>query len=245
MGFYEGIAARYDQIVDSGEREASARRFVGRLLEGHAVGSALDVACGTGLYARALAERGVQVTAADLSEAMLHQGRARAPAGGAPITWLQAPMQEIAERVRGPFDAVLCMGNSLPHLLEDGELAKTLRGFRRLLSADGVVVAQVLNYDRILAERRRVVGVTRVGETEYIRFYDFLPGQVRFNVLEIRWQGDQARHELHETALRPYGAAEIAAAASDADFAAAAVHGGLEFEPFEATSESVVLIASA
>ncbi len=244
MGFYEGIAQQYDEIVDPGEREAAARGFVGALLERHSVATALDVACGTGLYARALAEAGVEVTAADLSEEMLAQAKARCPAAGPAITWVQAPMQEIAERVDGRFDAVLCMGNSLPHLLADGELAGTLAGFARLLSPGGVVVAQVLNYDRILAEGDRIVGITRTGQTEYIRFYDFLPGRVRFNILQVRWQQGRPRHELHETTLRPYTAADLTAAAAEAGFSKADLYGGLDFGPFDANSGSVVLVAS-
>ena len=82
-------------------------------------------------------------------------------------------MQELAEKVPGPLDAALCMGNSLPHLLTDADLSAALESFRRVLRPGGLLATQVLNYARVLARGERIVGIDRHGERLYVRFYDF------------------------------------------------------------------------
>lgn len=246
MSFYDELADEYDTIVNAPARLRAVTRFADWLLGGRTVRRVLEVACGTGLYARVLASRGLAVTAADVSEAMVAKAQAAPPATGqAPIDWLCAPMQAIAQHAPGPFDAVLCMGNSLPHLLADDDLAAALASFHRVLAAGGLAVIQLLNYGRILAGGERIVGITRHGDREYVRFYDFLDGRVRFNILGIRWTGDRCEHQLHQTILRPYRADEVRDALLAAGFARVDLLGALDGQPFDpAASDTVVVIGS-
>ncbi len=77
--------------------------------------SILDVPCGSGRHALALASMGFAVTGIDLSEASL--GRAEALArsarlgAGAEVRFARANMLEL--EVARPTDALLCLGNSL------------------------------------------------------------------------------------------------------------------------------------
>ncbi|MHC4984868.1 MAG: class I SAM-dependent methyltransferase [Planctomycetota bacterium] len=242
MDFYDQIAAEYDRIVAQGDRAEGARRFVASLAERHALTSAVDVACGTGLYAQALAEHGADVVAADISEPMLQQ--ARLAVDDPRIRWVCAPMQALADHVDGPVDAVLCMGNSLPHLLTDDDLAATLAGFHSMLAPGGVAVVQLLNYHRLLATGERIVGATRSGDSQYLRFYDFGPDRIQFNVLEMHWTGAQCEHRLHQTPLRPLTAAEVEPAFTAAGFVNVQTFGGLDLSPFVPTeSDQLLLIA--
>ena len=242
MDFYDQIAADYDRIVEQGDRAEDARRFVARLAERHALTSTVDVACGTGLYAQALADHGAAVVAADISEPMLQQ--ARLAVDNPRVRWVCAPMQSLAGHVAGGVDAVLCMGNSLPHLLTDNDLAATLAGFHSMLTPGGIAVVQLLNYQRLLAAGERIVGVTRSGDSQYVRFYDFLTNRVQFNILGMHWSGSQCEHHLHQTPLRPYLAADLGPALIAADFVNVEAFGGLDLSPFQPTeSDQLLLIA--
>jgi len=246
MGFYDSIAGRYDDIVGGVARSDAARQLAAWLIESRGVRRVLDVACGTGLHARALAERGVQVVAADASQAMLQEARGKAGGPGRHIEWLHAPMETIAQSTTGPFDAILCLGNSLPHLLTDTQLHATIRGFGTLLAAGGIAVVQMLNYGRILERQERIVGVTRSENTEYVRFYDFLPENIRFNVLELHWQDGRCRHKLHQTELRPYRAQRLCEAFTDAGFRRPKLYDGWDFSEFDrSVSDGLLLVAHA
>jgi SAM-dependent methyltransferase len=84
------------------------RPAVERLLGDVADARVLEIACGNGLFARRLAERGAQVIATDASAQMLERARAR-PSQGIEYRPLDAadPAQ-LAALGRHAFDAVVC-----------------------------------------------------------------------------------------------------------------------------------------
>jgi glycine/sarcosine N-methyltransferase len=244
MDFYNAIAGDYETIVDAAGRAAGIEAFVGRLIERYSARSAVDVACGTGAYTFALAAAGVKTVGADISEGMVDRARAHAEQIGADIQWHVTGMQDISDHVTEPVDAVLCMGNSLPHILSDDDLAKTIAAFQKLVNPEGVAVVHLLNYDRILADGERIVGITRVDDVEYVRFYDFFHGRLRFNILEVRWAGDRATHKLHSTELRPYRSGELVDAFTQGGFATVETYGTQAFDPFDVDqSDALVLVA--
>ena len=71
--FYGPLADTYDQMTGVESRFRKAEEFLTKLVGSGPLGSVLDVACGTGLYALAAAKLGAAATGADLSAEMLHQ----------------------------------------------------------------------------------------------------------------------------------------------------------------------------
>jgi 2-polyprenyl-6-hydroxyphenyl methylase/3-demethylubiquinone-9 3-methyltransferase len=69
----------------------------------------LDVGCGGGILAEALARQGARVTGIDLSEASLEVARQHAAAQGLEIDYRYENIEQIAEREPGGFDVVTCM----------------------------------------------------------------------------------------------------------------------------------------
>ena len=244
MDFYDQIASQYDQITASARRGPEAEALAQTLVRRYKLKSALDVACGTGLYALALARMGLRVVGSDASRAMLNQARRTARREGLDITWVHSTMQELGERIEGGFDAVLCMGNSIPHLLEDADLEAALRAFHRLVRPGRAVVVQLLNYARILERGERIVGIDRQGEAQYVRFYDFLGPHVRFNILQMVWPDDLCRHRLYSTLLRAYTDADLRQALTRRGFADIKAFSGPRLGPFvPSRSQTLTLVA--
>lgn len=71
-------------------------------------GSALDLGTGPGTQAVRLAQRGFDVTAADISETAIRLAREKAEAQGLSITWQQDDV--LASRLSGPFDLIFDRG---------------------------------------------------------------------------------------------------------------------------------------
>src|SRR6476660_6672757 len=67
-------------------------------------GSALDLGTGPGTQAIQLAQRGFDVTAADISEAAIQRARAQAEAQGLTVTWQQDDI--LSSQLSGPFDLI-------------------------------------------------------------------------------------------------------------------------------------------
>ena len=248
MGFYDNLAADYDSMVGAEARLVRASAFAREVVSRYGVSSALDVACGTGLYALAFSRCTVRSVGADISASMLAEAEKNAAGLGLSVDWVCAPMQRLPEGLQGPFDAITCLGNSIPHLLARADLGAALRSFHELLSPGGVVMIQLLNYDRILRERERIVAVDRSGATGFVRFYDFLAdGLLRFNVLRFGWEvggGEASQPQLDSTVLRPYRSGELRDALSQHGFGRVEACGGLGFGAFETQSSATVLLVA-
>lgn len=242
MDFYDQLAGEYDRMTGAARRGRAAEEFIRELLDRFPVADALDVACGTGLFTLPLAARGVRTVGADLSPGMLDRAKRNAQRAGVDVDWICAPMQELAPKTTRRFDAVLCMGNSLPHLLAEEDLDAAIGGMVGLLQAGGVVVLDLLNYARVLARGERIVGIDRDGDRQYVRFYDFLPDRVRFNVLKIAWDRTACSHELHATLLRPYTARTLADALRRHGCSRVELCAGLDFSPFDPSASETVLL---
>ncbi|NOY80855.1 MAG: class I SAM-dependent methyltransferase [Kiritimatiellaeota bacterium] len=205
MSFYEALADDYDDMTAFDHRMAAAENLVRTILRRRPVESAVDVACGTGLYALALARCGVpKVVGVDLEPAMLAKAARHARNLGVRPHFVAADMERLGAVVDASYDLILCLGNSLPHVLDPSARRRTLEGFRSLLSPGGELLVQTLNFDRILEKSERIVSIDRNMNREFIRFYDFLEsGLVRFNLLRLVWGENGVEHDLQSTLLRP------------------------------------------
>jgi glycine/sarcosine N-methyltransferase len=252
--FYAEIASEYDRITRFAERLQGEQKTLGRWRERYGFNTALDAACGTGLHAIALSRLGVATIAADISAEMITAARRNADkqrdAGpnadsqGARLEFVQENMTRLADRLEGPFDAIFCLGNSLPHLERGGDLEGALSGFARLLAPSGVVVVQLINYAKVLATKERIMAVNADGATHYVRFYDFLGDRVRFNILTIKGPGEKPGYSLTSTILRPYRLPELSAALENAGFARLEAFGDMAFGGFEGLASANLVLAA-
>ena len=242
--FYREMAGQYDRMTRFVQRLPGERAMLEAWRTRHGFRRVLDAACGTGLHAIALAQLGAEVTGADLSPEMLARALYHAEEAGVKVKWIPAAMQTLAQAVEGPFDALLCLGNSLPHLIDREELTATLTGFHRLLAPGGLLLLQWINYDAVLARKRRIVAIHRDGETEFIRFYDFGDPLLRFNILEIDWSLQPPIHRLQSVMLYPWRRVEVEAAVIAAGFGGMEIYGDMERGKYaQARSQNLVLAA--
>jgi 2-polyprenyl-3-methyl-5-hydroxy-6-metoxy-1,4-benzoquinol methylase len=243
--FYEEIADIYDDMTRFDERLDKEITILKSWQQHYGFQTALDVACGTGLHVLALARLGVHVTGADMSDAMLVKARKHAAESEEDIRWIHAPMQQIASRLPGTqYDAIFCLGNSLPHLLDSADLETAFEHFATLLAPGGILVLQLLNYARILAKKERIVGIRQQQNTMFIRFYDFHPPTLTFNLLTVNVQEANCPHTLHSTTLYPYQQEELDRYLGRQALSPIGYYGNMQFQSFDPqTSPDLVIVA--
>jgi len=98
--------------------------------------SLLDVACGSGEFALAMAQRGLRVTGVDQSPEMLAIARRAAEQQKVAVEFLQQDMRALA--VSAPADAATCLYDSLNYLITDADLRQTLAAVAAALRPEGL-----------------------------------------------------------------------------------------------------------
>ncbi len=250
---YDSLSADYDHFVHWPGRLALEMPFIETQL--HALVSedrplrVLDAACGTGMHTIELARRGYLSTGADLSAGMIAQARQNAQAACVQVDFQVAGFGELADRFWG-FDAVLCLGNSLPHLLSEAALASALRDFKACLRPGGLLIIQNRNFDAVLARQERWMNPEPYSEGNqewiFVRFYDFDPdGLISFHIITLARCGVSPwQQKVSSTRLYPQRQAMLEDALKVAGFANVAVFGDLTSNPFDPnTSPNLVLAA--
>ncbi|MCL7939079.1 bifunctional 2-polyprenyl-6-hydroxyphenol methylase/3-demethylubiquinol 3-O-methyltransferase UbiG [Halomonas sp. ATCH28] len=101
----------------------------------------LDVGCGGGILAEAMAHRGADVTGIDLGEAPLAVAREHARESGVAIGYRHASVEEMAAAHPGEFDVVTCL-EMLEHVPNPGSV---VRACAALVKPGGQVFFSTLN----------------------------------------------------------------------------------------------------
>ncbi len=122
----------------------------------------LDCACGIGADAMALARKGFVVTACDGSQAMVAETRRRSERYGIAMTVSRSQWQDLPNRVPGPFELVLCLGNSIVHAETRTKRMAALAGMRKVLSPAGTLIVDSRNWELLYNSRPRIVPARQV-----------------------------------------------------------------------------------
>jgi SAM-dependent methyltransferase len=165
------LADLYDVFVDwEGRLGREVPGILKRLRETGAK-RVLDAGCGTGRHVAALLREGFEAHGADVSEEMLAQARALT---GAPERFHLWRMGDEPPDMGAPFDALLCLGNAWPIVMEP---EAALAGFRRLLRPGGLVLVGLKAVEIRRASKDPYLPLLkRVHEGKplwFVRFVDF------------------------------------------------------------------------
>ena len=243
-GFYDDISENYDEMFNFTKDLEAAEKYIAKLKKQFNFEKALDIGCGTGSCTLALAQSGAETTGIDLSKSMLDEARKNSIAYGLNIDFINCGMKNMLSKVKGKFNLLMSMGNTLPHLLNKDDLHSMLTSCKQLLNPGGQLILNLLNYDKILDTKERVIGITRSKNHEFIRFYDFHPPYVSFNLLEIDWREGNPLHKIVSTKLYPYTRLELESALQHAGFRELKIYDGLSFEEYKIeSSKSITLHA--
>lgn len=111
---YNSLAGYYDALVKD---DQATKEWADWITERLPEGSLLDCACGSGEIDRCLVQRGLDVTALDLSEEMLEQARQKI---NVEMTFLCRDMKDLSGL--GLFDGISCLCDSFNYLLSEEDV---------------------------------------------------------------------------------------------------------------------------
>lgn len=198
------------------EREGLSLRSIFRK---KGVERVLVAASGIGTQAIPLAKLGYAVVATSASPVMLQKAQELATNEGVAeqIQFINASFDDLLEETTGEFDAIVCKGNALPHLITDEAIETTLLIFHELLRPGGVLVVGLQDFEPFTQNRPRFLpGVDHVNDdgSEFITFdiwewQDGPPTIATRNLYMVRGTPPQMATTKHSVMFRPLSTDEV------------------------------------
>jgi SAM-dependent methyltransferase len=208
-------------------------------------GRVLELACGSGRLTIPIAQKGIEITGADLSGSMLETARAKARRADVDVQFVEADMRSF--ELPGKFSAILVPGNSLLHLFTPEDLTQCFRSVRRHLAADGRLIFDISKWDiamlaRDPRERYPVLTVNDIA-IEETASYDSAQ-QIRHIVWYLSKPGT-ADYRIIDYNLRVIFPQELLLLLDAAGFRLETRYGEFTREPFQSSSPRQVCICSS
>ncbi|RMG59884.1 MAG: class I SAM-dependent methyltransferase [Deltaproteobacteria bacterium] len=239
MDFYSRISKYYDLIFPVSEEQ---ERFFAEIVRDFKPAKVLDAACGSGSQLLCFAKRGVKACGFDADPEMV--GLAREKLKNYPDAEVKRGVFAEMTRLFPPgFDLVMNIGNSLVHVPK-GEAKKFIQDAATMLSPNGILLIQILNYERIFRERIEELPVITVneGELTFHRKYEFTSNEKVIFRTTIEVPSERIRIE-NSIPLYPMTAEELVSATREAGLSVMSIHPGFVGRKFTPDSEAVVLLA--
>lgn len=145
--------------------------YIERQCGGLADRKILDIGCGGGILAEALAQRGARVTGIDMAEMSLEVARLHLGESGLDIDYQLIAAEQFADGNPGKFDIVTCL-EMLEHVPDPASIVSAAA---RALKPDGRVVLSTLNrnpksFALAILGAEYLLGLLPRGTHEYRRF---------------------------------------------------------------------------
>jgi SAM-dependent methyltransferase len=253
---YQRFASNYDRFNNWKDRLAFEMPFIDKQIRNlqQELGdrlSILDAACGTGIHAIELAKEEHQLSGADLFPEMIEIAQENANSAGVTVDFRAVGFGSLSKEFDPcQFNAVLCLGNSLPHLLSQEKVVGALNDFNECLLPGGLLLIQNRNFDSIMQQKNRWMEPQAFteGDKEWLfqRFYDFeADGTIRFNIVTFsRAVGADWQVSMDHTRLRPLLFEDLSTLLHTSGFSSIKMFGDMTGNAFDpVTSPNLIIVA--
>ncbi len=247
MKFYDQLASDYDIFIDWEDRLKREDPFFQHIFRECLATSVLDLGCGSGGHALYWGDMGMNMVGVDSSAEMVKHAEALAEQQKLDIEFHCLPMTNFAKRIQQQFDSVVCVGNTLPHLLTLEDLLLCFEDVAASLKPSGAAVFHCLNYQRILDVKKRDLPVKSriVNDNEYVfcRYYEFGSPHLTFHFVTAVKENGAWRSHSRQLLHHPWRRDELVRLAKQAGFTQIMQYGGYDFSEFSETeSGDLVLV---
>lgn len=223
-----------------------------RALAARVGGPVLELGCGSGRVAMALAEAGYEIHGIDTSAAMLAVARDKLARRDLPLTFALGDMRRFGGQRE--FGLVCCALDTLLHLPSAGDVRDTLTAAHAALRPGGLLAFDIVNPSPdVLAMRDGVMRhqSTFAGpggaEVTHLVSWDIDPDTQTIDATHFYdWMTDEGfvRRRTTSFRLRYLKRAEVEAALQATGFRSVELYGNAELDPFEPDSDRMIFVAT-
>ena len=219
----------------------AAEDEVGGILDlaGLEKGDVLDLACGPGRHATALAKKGFRVTGVDLSPFLLRKARGLARAGGVDVEWVQEDMRRFVRPEA--FDLAINIFTAFGYFDDKRDDLKVLRNIHRSLRKGGAFVIELKGKEGLarhfLPTTSKELADGKLLVERHEIFDDWTRIRNEWTVIE---DGTATTFRFHTTV---YSGQELKDRLLEAGFGDVSLFGGLDGSEYGLDAERLVAVA--
>lgn len=242
---YEGFADRYDRFfAKPPEEDPVYEAFFRSLFEENHVRRVLDCACGTGRDLPLFRSLGCEVHASDASAAMLAQARTNLAALDIQVPLQKADFRKLPEYFDTPFDGVVCLRTSLPHLLREAEILRALSSMRDVIHEGGVLVLTQGMTDRRFLERPRFIPIINTADFSRVSVIDYFRHTYCVNILDLVHDKDTRDFKMSSFHYRVLRKDDYARLLHQVGYRAVHFYGSYSFDPYDARRSGNLIVVA-
>jgi len=144
----------YDRQINWEKRFEVEKDFFYKIFKEYNVKKVLDIGCGTGRHAQLFSSIVENVFAMDPDEKMLNYAKENVITSKN-VKLIHGGFNELSKLNENNFDAITCVGNTLPILETRRKVKNALKVTRKKLKKDGIAIFQFLNFEKSMIEKNR------------------------------------------------------------------------------------------
>ena len=243
MDAYHELAQSYDRLTNDVDYDATVDFYYEILSrEGLAPRTAADLACGTGAVALRLAQRGLQVTAVDMSWEMLTVAQQKAAEAGVYPQFACQKLQEL-HLPRG-VDLAVCALDSMDYILDPNDCQKAIERVYKALNPGGCFIFDVNTPEKL----RAMDGQVFLDEDDDVYCvwrgeFDEETNICSYGMDLFQRRGETWYRSFEEHREYAYSAEQLVSYLRSAGFTSIAVYGDRKFVSPEAGEQRIYLKA--
>lgn len=243
MDAYHDLAASYDRLTEDVDYGATVDFYFAILQkENLSPRTAVDLACGTGSVAVLLAQKGVDVTAVDLSSEMLTVAAQKAQGLENPPTFVCQPLQALC-LPRG-VDLAVCALDSLDYITDPVDCQEAICRIYKVLNPGGCFIFDVNTPEKL----RAMDGQVFLDEDEDVYCvwrgeFDEKTNICSYGMDLFQRYGDTWRRSFEEHREYAYSQEQLMAYLRQAGFTAIEVYADRRFAPPQPGEQRIYLKA--
>jgi SAM-dependent methyltransferase len=236
--FFEGPAVDLWEMAMPEEWTNREAAFLEKNLNLKPGSRVLDVPCGNGRHAIALAKRGCIVTGLDISEEFLARARVHAASASVTVAFQHADMNRLPDM--GSFDGAYCFGNSFGYLSPEEALV-LLRGIAARLNPGGRFAIETGMMAESVLNNMPTSRWHEIGDMYMLSRNRYFPMEGRLDIDYTFIRNGKA--DTRPTSSYTMTCRELCRLFAEAGLSAVSLSKSVEGEPFELGSQCLVAVA--
>lgn len=240
--FFDVYAHEYDALTDVSKRKIIHKREVESMLKRFKPKSVLDAGCATGLTGYLFSRYKIHTIGLDCSKSMIEVARGIYKTKY--LSFRYGRFENLPDYYNDKFDLIVCLANAISGVSTTEKLLVALNGFKRILRNNGVLVLQMLNFQKIKENEIIPIKITRKSNVVYQRFMERKNNKLYIYINRIDLKSNPYKYEIFRHEFDNFKPGDVMNILKKVGFKKIEKYNNLFFNTkFDSSSKDIVITA--